>query len=214
MTNLITIMTLTTTSNRSMMHRLLLLWPLSLFLSSLFQLPSHNNNGVFFVSSFVPLIPVHDGPRVGVTMTIKKRNTLVQPLNIATTDDDDVSKSDSTSSSTKSQSSKTRTNTNVDAKLFPVLKQLDGINWEGSCRYVNEQLIPSHNLKLYGGIQFDLTYGVEGDSNNQHEIEMNSFLLFPNGNRRDIEMRYVTVRTYVRSDIYIYIYIHTYVYIY
>ena len=211
MTNLIT-MTLTTTSNRSMMHRLLLLWSLSLFLSSFFQLPSHkethsnnnNNNGVFFVSSFVPLIPVHDGPRVGVTTTIKKRNALVLPLNIATNDEIEDSTSDSTSSSTKSsQSSKTNTNTNVDAKLFPVLKQLDGINWEGSCRYVNEQLIPSHNLKLYGGIQFDLKYGVDGDSNKQHEIEMNSFLLFPNGNRRDIEMRYVTVRTY--AVIYIYI---------
>jgi len=54
---------------------------------------------------------------------------------------------------------------------------------------VNEQLIPSTNLKLYGGIQFDLSYGDENGNIDSNEIEMNSFLLFPNGNRREIEMR-------------------------
>mmetsp|Transcript_2947 Transcript_2947/g.3327 ORF Transcript_2947/g.3327 Transcript_2947/m.3327 type:complete len:341 (+) Transcript_2947:49-1071(+) len=197
-------MTMATTTNCTMIKSLLLLWSLPLIFL-LFQITAnketHNNNnnnnhGFFFVSSFVPIITVHHGSVVGATTSMNTRKALLLPLYIATTDDaEDSNKSDSKSSTTSSQSSKTKTNTNtnVDAKLFPVLQQLDGINWEGSCRYVNEQLIPSHNLKLYGGIQFDLTYGsdVDGDdtSNNQNEIEMNSFLLFPNGNRRDIEMR-------------------------
>jgi len=115
------------------------------------------------------------------------------PPLIPLTTDGDVVKSDPTSKSSSSQTLSQLPpppplKIPSDSKLFPVLKQLDGINWEGSCRYVNEQLIPSHNLKLYGGIRLDLEYNVDGDPTS-NGIELNSFLLFPNGNRRDIEMR-------------------------
>jgi hypothetical protein len=69
------------------------------------------------------------------------------------------------------------------ALLFPVLSKINGVNWEGTCRYVNDELIPQKSLKLMGGIRFDFL-GKNG-------VELNSYLTFPNGNRRDIEMRYV-----------------------
>eukprot|EP00536_Pseudo-nitzschia_multiseries_P006613 jgi/Psemu1/15723/gm1.15723_g len=68
--------------------------------------------------------------------------------------------------------------------LFPVLRKIAGFQWEGPCRYVNEDLIPA-SLDLRGGIRFDLP-----DSNDDNDtVELNSFLVFPNGKRRDIEMR-------------------------
>jgi hypothetical protein len=69
------------------------------------------------------------------------------------------------------------------ASIFPVLSKIAGQNWEGACRYVNEDLKPA-SFKLSGGIRFDLLDGGKGDM-----LELNSFLVFPNGNRRDIQMR-------------------------
>ena len=71
--------------------------------------------------------------------------------------------------------------------LFPVLKKIAGINWAGSCRYVNEDLMPT-SLRLRGGIRFDLP---DHDEDEDNIVKMKSFIVFPDGKSRQIEMRYV-----------------------
>jgi len=64
---------------------------------------------------------------------------------------------------------------------YPVLTRIAGVDWEGRCRYVNDELIPA-SFELTGGIRFDI---------NENIVNMNSFVAFPNGKSREIEMRYV-----------------------
>ena len=99
--------------------------------------------------------------------------------------DDDASSDSSSSDSSSSSTSATSDMTMLDSwtYLFPVLSKINGVNWVGTCRYVNDELIPQKELKLMGGLRFDFL-GKNG-------VELNSYLTFPNGNRRDIEMRYV-----------------------
>ncbi|VEU38882.1 unnamed protein product [Pseudo-nitzschia multistriata] len=79
----------------------------------------------------------------------------------------------------------TRLRASTDSQeAFPVLKKIAGCNWEGSCRYVSEDLKPA-SFELTGGIRFDLP----GPSDDNDIVEMNSFIVFPNGKRRDIQMR-------------------------
>lgn len=65
-------------------------------------------------------------------------------------------------------------------KAFPVISKIAGIEWTGSCRYVNAQLIPLENLKLSGGVKYD----IQGT-----ELTLNSFLTFPNGKTRQVVMK-------------------------
>eukprot|EP00532_Pseudo-nitzschia_australis_P007716 CAMPEP_0168166464 /NCGR_PEP_ID=MMETSP0139_2-20121125/2041_1 /TAXON_ID=44445 /ORGANISM="Pseudo-nitzschia australis, Strain 10249 10 AB" /LENGTH=233 /DNA_ID=CAMNT_0008083663 /DNA_START=40 /DNA_END=741 /DNA_ORIENTATION=+ len=76
--------------------------------------------------------------------------------------------------------------------LFPVLKRIAGVNWAGSCRFINEDLMPT-SLRLRGGIRFDLPDYDEDDvdEDDDNTVKMNSFIVFPNGKSRQIEMRYV-----------------------
>ena len=71
---------------------------------------------------------------------------------------------------------------------FAVLKKIAGVNWEGSCRYVNQDLVPA-SFKLSGGIRFDLVS--DGEEDVDKIVELNSFIVFPNGKSREIQMRYV-----------------------
>ena len=64
--------------------------------------------------------------------------------------------------------------------LFPVLSQIQGINWEGKCRYVNAELQPATNLKLTGGTRYNLV---------ENECTLTSFLAFPDGRTRQVEMK-------------------------
>ena len=76
--------------------------------------------------------------------------------------------------------------------LFPVLSKIAGIQWEGTCRYVNSDLIPQKFLKLHGGIQFSIDTNTEGvNSSIALQLQLQSYIVFPNGKRRDIQMRYV-----------------------
>ena len=112
--------------------------------------------------------------------------TSTTKLNNAADDDASESSSDlSSSESSASITSATSSMTMLDSwtYLFPVLSKINGVNWVGTCRYVNDELIPQKELKLMGGLRFDFL-GKNG-------VELNSYLTFPNGNRRDIEMRYV-----------------------
>lgn len=65
-------------------------------------------------------------------------------------------------------------------KAFPVISKIAGIEWTGSCRYVNAQLIPLENIKLSGGVKYD----IQGT-----ELTLNSFLTFPNGKTRQVVMK-------------------------
>jgi hypothetical protein len=96
---------------------------------------------------------------------------------------DEEDESSTSSSSTSSSLTTSMTALESWTVLFPVLSKINGINWEGTCRYVNDELIPQNSLKLMGGIRFDFL--------GANDVELNSYLIFPNGNRRDIEMRYV-----------------------
>ena len=66
------------------------------------------------------------------------------------------------------------------ADLFPVIKKIAGYEWNGLCRYVNEELNPVTNLKLVGGLRYDL---------NGTTCTLSSFLTFPNGNTREVVMQ-------------------------
>lgn len=73
--------------------------------------------------------------------------------------------------------------------LFPVLSKIAGIQWEGTCRYVNSDLIPQKFLKLHGGIQFSIDTNTEGvNSSIALQLQLQSYIVFPNGKRRDIQM--------------------------
>lgn len=61
---------------------------------------------------------------------------------------------------------------------FPVLSKIQGIRWEGKCRYVNGSLKPV-DIALTGGV----SYAIEGD-----ECKLISFLSFPDGRTRTVEM--------------------------
>mmetsp|Transcript_13761 Transcript_13761/g.28834 ORF Transcript_13761/g.28834 Transcript_13761/m.28834 type:complete len:267 (+) Transcript_13761:86-886(+) len=73
--------------------------------------------------------------------------------------------------------------------LFPVLKRIAGVNWAGSCRFINGDLMPT-SLRLRGGIRFDLPDYDEDDvdEDDDNTVKMNSFIVFPNGKSRQIEM--------------------------
>lgn len=66
-----------------------------------------------------------------------------------------------------------------------VLQTIAGVDWEGSCRYVDQQLAQAP-FELQGGIRFDL--------DQDDDVRLQSFVVFPNGKRRDIEMRYVEAK--------------------
>lgn len=68
----------------------------------------------------------------------------------------------------------------LQQKTFPVLHRIAGVEWNGSCRYVNSDLQPLYNLKLVGGLRYDLDGTI---------CTLSSFLTFPNGQTREVVMR-------------------------
>jgi len=77
---------------------------------------------------------------------------------------------------------------------FPVISRIAGINWSGDCRYVNADLIHASNLKLVGGVRYDIGEKMSndtssGESNGDVEVTLSSFLTFPNGNTKEVVMR-------------------------
>lgn len=73
------------------------------------------------------------------------------------------------------------TSTTSATTVFPVLRRISGIDWMGDCRYVDADLRPVSDLKLTGGLRYDL------DTVNS-ACTMSSFLTFPNGQARRVEM--------------------------
>lgn len=69
------------------------------------------------------------------------------------------------------------------SKLFAsVLERIAGVDWEGTCRYVDKELATAP-FELQGGIRFD--FGQDDD------VKLTSSVVFPNGQTRTIELRYV-----------------------
>ena len=64
--------------------------------------------------------------------------------------------------------------------MFPVLSQIEGVNWEGKCRYVNGDL-ESADFLLKGGSRYELQ--------DDGTCTMTSFLVFPNGQTRQVQMK-------------------------
>lgn len=67
---------------------------------------------------------------------------------------------------------------------YPVLSRIAGINWTGECRYVNADLVYASQLKLVGGVRYDIN-----DEQDETFITLSSFLTFPNGNTREVVMQ-------------------------
>lgn len=65
---------------------------------------------------------------------------------------------------------------------FPVIHRIAGVEWNGACRYANEDLKPASNLKLIGGLRYDL-------SDDGTACTLSSFLTFPNGQTREVVMK-------------------------
>ncbi|KAL7430783.1 hypothetical protein ACHAXM_003529 [Skeletonema potamos] len=87
-----------------------------------------------------------------------------------TSDDDDVDFQKGTVSSSTST-----------ALLYPVISKIAGKEWTGSCRYVNSNLQHVKNLKLFGGVKYDIDDG--------KKLTLSSFLTFPNGQTRQVVMQ-------------------------
>ena len=64
--------------------------------------------------------------------------------------------------------------------LFPVLSQIQGVDWHGECRYVDAKMQPAP-FRLRGGTRYDLQ--VDGT------CTLSSFLTFPNGQTRRVQMQ-------------------------
>lgn len=70
--------------------------------------------------------------------------------------------------------------------MFPVLSRIEGMYWEGECRYVNAELSPA-SFVLTGGVRYDLK--VQEDDDGEDGIcSLTSFLVFPNGKSREVQM--------------------------
>jgi len=65
-------------------------------------------------------------------------------------------------------------------QVYPVISRIAGMNWTGTCRYVGADLVPLSKLKLTGGVRYDI---------NGTSVTLSSFLTFPNGNTREVQMR-------------------------
>lgn len=76
--------------------------------------------------------------------------------------------------------------------LFPVIQKIKGIDWIGNCRYVSGADLSPANFILRGGSRYE----IDGDS-----ISLTSFLSFPNGKTRQVNMEGKTGSNPNRSSI-------------
>lgn len=89
--------------------------------------------------------------------------------------------SDTNSSSNKNSSNNTSSSSTITPfKAFPTISKIAGIEWTGSCRYVNADLVHLSNLKLSGGVKYE----IDGT-----KLTLTSFLTFPSGATRQVVMQ-------------------------
>jgi hypothetical protein len=112
--------------------------------------------------------------------------------------DDDVADSEKATAS----SSIVNTDTSASASastLFPVISKIAGIEFTGSCRYINSKLQHATNLKLFGGVKYEIIGSSTQHQEQQQQQEqlqqqqlqlrLSSFLTFPNGQTRQVVMQ-------------------------
>jgi hypothetical protein len=73
----------------------------------------------------------------------------------------------------------------TNTAIFPVLHRISGIEWTGPCRYVDADLKFVKDLKLFGGIRYDVD---TNDTDDTVVCTLSSFLTFPNGKTREVVM--------------------------
>eukprot|EP00579_Thalassiosira_antarctica_P000128 CAMPEP_0201868910 /NCGR_PEP_ID=MMETSP0902-20130614/2616_1 /ASSEMBLY_ACC=CAM_ASM_000551 /TAXON_ID=420261 /ORGANISM="Thalassiosira antarctica, Strain CCMP982" /LENGTH=249 /DNA_ID=CAMNT_0048394315 /DNA_START=23 /DNA_END=772 /DNA_ORIENTATION=+ len=73
------------------------------------------------------------------------------------------------------------TSTTAATTIFPVIRRISGIDWEGDCRYIDADLKPVADLKLTGGLRYDV-------DTVDAACTLSSFLTFPNGQARRVVM--------------------------
>jgi len=144
-----------------------------------------SNTAVWHLSCAMLVLLVQTKASLGfVIPTIAKHRCRTTPFTLNASADASPSKDDDDESSSS-------------PVLFPVLRKIAGMNWEGSCRYVNENLVTA-SFELTGGIRFDLGTRDDDDQTSETDlkdndadddyVEMNSFIVFPNGKSREIKM--------------------------
>ena len=67
------------------------------------------------------------------------------------------------------------------SSLYPVISKIAGKEWTGSRRYINSKLQHATNLKLHGGVKYEI--------NDNNKLTLSSFLTFPNGQTRQVVMQ-------------------------
>ena len=94
------------------------------------------------------------------------------------TQNDDAADSEQVTTSSSSSVATTATDTAV---LFPVINRIAGTEFTGSCRYINSKLQHVTNLKLFGGVKYEII--------DNTQLKLSSFLTFPNGQTRQVVMQ-------------------------
>lgn len=86
-------------------------------------------------------------------------------------------------------------NTDTSAStLFPVISKIAGTEFTGTCRYINSKLQHVTNLKLFGGVKYEIigsTHNQQQQEQQQEQLQLklSSFLTFPNGQTRQVVMQ-------------------------
>ena len=97
-------------------------------------------------------------------------------------DDDNIIDKDTESTSKATLTPPSYATSDIEPHLaFPVISKIAGMEWTGDCRYINKELTPMTNLKLSGGVKYDI--------NNGTTLTLSSFLTFPNGQTREVVMQ-------------------------
>ena len=65
--------------------------------------------------------------------------------------------------------------------LYPVISRIASKNWTGTCKYIGADLIHLSQLKLTGGVRWDI-------NENANNVTLSSYLTFPNGDTREVVM--------------------------
>ncbi len=103
---------------------------------------------------------------------------------------DDVADSEK---ATTASSSFVNTDTSASAStLFPVISKISGTEFTGSCRYINSKLQHVTNLKLFGGVKYEIIGTKQHEEQHlqqQLQLKLSSFLTFPNGQTRQVVMQ-------------------------
>ena len=104
---------------------------------------------------------------------------------------DDVADSEkATAASSSFVNTDTSSASESASTLFPVISKIAGTEFTGSCRYINSKLQHVTNLKLFGGVKYEIIGSTQQQQEQQQvQLKLSSFLTFPNGQTRQVVMQ-------------------------